>query len=208
MLDFTVLIPVFNTKPAHLQECMQSVLKQTLTAPQILIVDDGSTNLDTVRALEEYARNPIVKVHTLDQNRGVSHAMNVGHGLINTEYVALMGSDDISIPTRFERQATFLSKRPTIDVLGTQIIAFYDHDVKRKPIYKSKHTPRPIAGKGWQTNHGTVMYKNQAVKDVGGYNVDMRRAQDIDMFNRMMAAGKKFMNIYEHLYLWRRYLRA
>lgn len=206
MLDFTVLIPVFNTKVYHLNECWQSMQNQTLKPKKIILIDDGSTDIDTINWLE--SKKDVATVKTLDKNRGTSHALNVGHSLCETEYIALQGSDDISHNTRFERQAIEALKKPNVDVIGTQIAAFYDHDIKRKRLPMPIHAARPIAGKGWQTNHGTVLYKNSAVQSVGGYNVDLRRAQDIDLFNRMMKAGLKFYNLHEVLYLWRRYLRT
>lgn len=208
MIDFTVLIPVYNTPPLILKEAIGSILNQSHPTNKILIVDDGSTEIKTVRCLDEFAENPIITVHTLDKNRGVSHALNVGHSIIDSEYVALMGSDDISHVDRFKKQIKILRSNPKIDVLGTQLSCFYDHDFMRKSIFSSNHKQRPVPGKGWQTNHGTVIYRNQAVKDVGGYNVDLRKAQDVDLFNKMMAAGKVFFNHHQVLYYWRRYLRA
>ena len=54
-------------------------------------------------------------------------------------------------------------------------------------------------------NHGTVIYKNQAVKDVGGYDIDKKRGQDVYLWKKMMEAGKKFHNVSDILYYWRRY---
>jgi glycosyltransferase involved in cell wall biosynthesis len=202
--EFTVLIPVYNTKASHLQECWQSINSQTLKPKEVIFIDDGSTNLETIRFLDSV--NATVK--TLDRNYGVSHALNVGHGLCSTEWVALQGSDDLSKVNRFEKQAAFIELKPNIDCLGTQIHAFYDHDPKRKSIFTSQHKAIPKAGRGWQTNHGTVMYRNSVIKEIGGYNVDLRRAQDIELFNRLMVAGKKLYNLHDTLYYWRRYLRS
>lgn len=208
MLEFTVLIPVYNTKVLHLEECWQSLQNQTLKPKEIIIVDDGSTDAATINYLDSLSRNGLAVVKTLDKNYGTSHALNVGHGICTTEYIALQGSDDISNPKRFEKQITAAMQRPDLDVIGTQIQAFYDHDPKRKNLFRSNHKSKPKPGLGWQTNHGTVLYKNSAVKAVGGYNVEKRRAQDIDLFNRMMNAGHKFYNLHEVMYLWRRYLRT
>lgn len=205
MVEFTVLIPVYNTPAIILREAMESIQKQTLKPNHILIVDDGSTSLETINELERWCM--FAKIHTLDKNRGVSHALNVGHGLIETEWIALMGSDDVSHERRFEKQVDFIKTKKRADVVGTQLKAFFDHDPDRKAKFISTHTSRPMPGKGWQTNHGTVMYRNQAVKDVGGYNVDIKKGQDVDIFNRMMKAGKVFYNLHDNLYSWRRYLK-
>lgn len=207
-MDFTVLIPVFNTKAEHLEECWQSLKSQTVKPKEVIFIDDGSTNLCTIHFLEKLMKSGEAVVKTLDKNSGTSHALNVGHGICTTDWIALQGSDDISLRQRFERQVFYMNLKPHLDVIGTQLKAFYDHDEKRKSIFTSAHKALPKSGKGWQTNHGTVMYRNDAVKSVGGYNIELRRAQDVDIFNRMMSAGKNFYNLHEVHYLWRRYLRS
>lgn len=137
-------------------------------------------------------------------NLGTSAALNTGHEYIQSEYIAIQGSDDVSTPDRFKRQCDFLERRKDVDVLGAQLMIFWDHDPKRKSIFLSKHGSHPKPGKGWQTNHGTVMYRNQAVKDVGGYDVERRRAQDVWLFKKLMEKGYKFQNLSECLYHWRR----
>jgi glycosyltransferase EpsE len=207
MIDFTVLIPVFNTKKVALTEALNSILNQTLKCPnKIVIVNDGSTDLDTLEVIAKYVEGGHVICYDLEKNYGTPTALNHGHDKITTEYIALMGSDDISHRERFEKQIRFLKQNPSCDVLGTQLSMFYDNKDKKPSGWNTSHPVKPISGKGWQTNHGTVIYKNQAVKDVGGYNPEMLRAQDIDLFNRMMSAGKSFHNLKNVLYKWRRYV--
>lgn len=205
MIDFSVLIPVFNTKAAHLQEAVNSILEQSHPSPNpIIIIDDGSSSEETLICLQEFAAYKEIQVHTLDDNYGVSYALNYGHRIVNSEYIALQGSDDISHKERFKKQCDFIERRGPIDVLGTNLMTFWDHDPKRKSIFTSKHDSIPKRP-GFIVNHGTVMYRNQAVIDVGGYDVTKRKAQDIDLFNRMIKARYKFHNLNETLYSWRRF---
>lgn len=213
MIDFSVLIPVYNTKAHHLLESVDSILNQSIRKEgykySIVLVDDGSTNADTKFALQYVRTLPGVKVFTHDTNLGTSAALNTGHKLIESTWIAIQGSDDISHPDRFFLQTKFLNntKQP-VDVLGANITSFYDSDIFRTSRFKSNHvqdpTPAVVNKHGWQTNHGTVFYRNQSVKDVGGYDVKFRRGQDVNLWNRMMAAGKKFKNLHDNLYMWRR----
>jgi O-antigen biosynthesis protein len=205
MIDFSVLIPVYNTRPDHLLEAFYSILNQTVTRPyKIVIIDDGSTDKGTLFMLQFLRTFPNVNVHTLPENGGTSVALNKGHELIESTYIALMGSDDISHPDRFRLQCDFLDKSEA-DVLGANCSSFYSNDIRRKLIWTSQHFPRPVRKMPHVVNHGTLFYKNQAVKEVGGYKPELRRAQDIDIINRMIGAGKTIRNISDNLYMWRRY---
>lgn len=206
MIDFSVLIPVYNTRAEHLLESVTSVLNQTIKQKyNVVLVDDGSTDKGTLFALQYLRSNPAIKVFTLPENVGTSGALNKGHELIETEYIAIQGADDISSRDRFLCQTSFLEKHKDIDVLGSNLSSYYNDDIYRRRVYTSAHPASPVTGKGWQTNHGTVMYKNQSVKDVGGYDVKLRRAQDVDIWKRMLERKKLFRNLNDNLYLWRRF---
>lgn len=156
--------------------------------------------------LVDLQRDERFHIINLKCNQGTSVALNAGHEYIKTEYIAIMGSDDVTHPERFKKQVEFLEKNPKVDVLGAQIKTFYNHDPKRKSIFTSQHQSIPTKKGGpWQTNHGTVMYKNQAVKDVGGYDVEHRRGQDVYLWKKMIEAGKVFRNLSDNLYYWRRF---
>lgn len=208
-IDFTVLIPVYNTKAAELIEAVFSVHPTYQDIDQdysILIVDDGSTNKETLKALEFLKLQKAVSVYHKPENGGTSSALNKGHELIQTEYIAIMGSSDISTSNRFRLQVDHLLKNPDIDVLGTQLYSFKESDYTRKSIYQTSHkyeTTLNERTEGWLTNHGTVLYKNQSVKDVGGYILP-GRYQDVDLWKRMFLAGKKIRTLDVVTYAWRK----
>lgn len=208
-IDFTVLIPVYNTKASELIEAVFSVHPTYQDIDQdysILIVDDGSTNKETLKALEFLKLQKGISVYHKPENGGTSSALNKGHELIQTEYTAIMGSSDISTPNRFRLQVEHLLDNTDIDVLGTQLYSFKESDYKRTPIYQTSHkyeTTLNERTEGWLTNHGTVMYKNQSVKDVGGYILP-GRYQDVDLWKRMFLAGKKIRTLDVVTYAWRK----
>lgn len=210
-IDFTVLIPVFNTKAAELIEAVFSVHHTNQTIDQeydILIVDDGSTDPSTGHALEflkiAFDR---VKVLHLPVNMGTPVALNRGHAEIKTEWVAIMGSSDISLEGRFKLQVEHLLANPDIDVLGTNLMSFAESDPYRRQIYRSSHgyhTTLQERSEGWLTNHGTAMYKLSSVNYVNGYDEKKRRYQDVDLWKRMDKAGKKIRTLAPVTYLWRK----
>lgn len=208
-IEFTVLIPVYNTKAAELIESVYSVHKSNQTIDQdydIVLVDDGSDNAETCHAIEFLKIALGIEVLSLPKNAGTSAALNVGHDFIKTEYIAISGSSDISFPDRFKRQVEHIQENPDIDVLGTQLFSFVGSDVKRTPVITTKHLYRETLVRrkeGWLANHGTVMYKNDAVKEVGGYQLP-GRYQDVDLWKRMHLAGKDICNLNQILYAWRR----
>lgn len=206
MIDYSVLIPFYNTDPKHFREALTSILYQSRADyKEVVIVDDGSTDKDSLAVLREVLMwERRIRVERLDQNGGTSVALNRGHKVIESEYIAIMSSNDISLPDRFKKQIAFLERYPATDVLGTQLTGFWDDDPRKKVIVKTRHPSIP-KGKGWLTNHGTVIYRNSAVKEVGGYDPEYRRGQDIYLWNKLHAAGKVFRNLDETLYQWRRF---
>lgn len=208
MKDFTVLIPVFNTKPQHLYEAVYSILNQNIKQSfNILLVDDASNNYETIIAINALTKHNRVQMFALTENKGTSGALNKGHELIESEYIAIMGSDDISDRSRLSSQMAFIEKNPMVDVVGTNLFSFYDDDIERNRRFTSKHPLKPTLANttnGWLVNHGTVIYKNQSVKDVGGYKLP-GRGQDVDLWTRMAQNGKTFANIEPVLYAWRRF---
>ena len=207
MISLTHLIPCYNTDPHHLMECVNSIITQS--SDQILIVDDGSTNPLTVKTIEFIASiYPQVKPVYLNENVGAAEARNIGLQHITTEYTALMDSSDIALPGKYQEQVAALLSDRKIDVIGTGLTGF--KGVNRTNLFNLVHPKVPTLKymKGHNVsfivNHGTVIYRNEAVKAVGGYNKDFRRGHDVELWSRMWKNGAKFRNIEKILYLWRR----
>lgn len=210
MIDLSVVIPVYNTPAYQLLESVNSMLKQTTKNPfDIVIMNDGSTNEDTIEAIGilSFYNKGRIKFYDAPVNVGTAANLNQAHELIKSEYIALMSSNDVSHVRRLEIQIARLEKDKTIDVLGTNLFIFRDIDITRKVVYTTKHKEYPTpenTPNNWFTNHGTVIYKNESVKKVGMYKPALRRHQDKDLFERMMAAKMKIVNLPDVLYGWRR----
>lgn len=117
----TVLMPVYNAE-AYLREAMDSILAQTFTNFEFLIIDDGSTD-GSAGIVRSYADRRIRLVQN-ERNLRLAATLNRGLGLARGEYVARMDADDISLPERLARQVAFMDAHPTVGISGTWAAAF------------------------------------------------------------------------------------
>lgn len=210
MIDFTVVVPVYNTAPDHLLECISSILNQSIVQDfNVTILNDGSTNVETLRMIKYLSKNNRVKVVTIKENGGVAAALNYFHKITPNKYIAVCGSDDIFHKDKLKMQVEWLEKNPDTSVLSTQLFGFKNSDIERKSLFRSSHAlncnPKSDTNY-WIANHGTVIYKNADVVDAGGYNDAIKRGQDVDLWKRMYDKGYKFQCLPDILYAWRRYL--
>lgn len=112
----SVLMPVYNGG-AYLRPAIDSILAQTFTDFEFLIIDDGSTD-DSLAIARSYA-DPRIRLEPNGRNLGLIATLNRGLGLVRGEYIARMDCDDISFPGRLARQVAMLDRHPEIGLCGT-----------------------------------------------------------------------------------------
>lgn len=113
----SVLMSNYNTPVPYLKEAIDSVLAQTYTDFEFIIIDDGSTD-DSPAFIESYS-DPRIRLITNEQNMGLARSLNIGLALCHGEFIARMDSDDVCYPERFTEQAAFLKENPDTIVCGT-----------------------------------------------------------------------------------------
>jgi glycosyltransferase involved in cell wall biosynthesis len=112
----TTIIPVYN-RPAQLREAVASVLTQNYRPIEVIIVDDGSTDVATqVAARELAAANPGVVFPVVQTNAGPGAAREHGRKLAQGEFIQYLDSDDLLLPGKFAAQVAALRARPDADV--------------------------------------------------------------------------------------------
>jgi glycosyltransferase involved in cell wall biosynthesis len=116
MKRLTVLMPVFNVE-AYVVEAINSVLSQTYSDFDLLIIDDCSTD-NTEKAVKTVCDNRIRYIRN-ESNLGLAENLNKGISLIDTELIARMDGDDISDPALFEKQIAVLDQNPEIGICST-----------------------------------------------------------------------------------------
>lgn len=134
--NVTVLMPVYNAAP-YLREAIESILYQTYTDFEFLIINDGSTDnsLDIISSYQDHR----IQLIENDRNVGLITTLNKGLDLAKGRYIARMDADDISLPSRLEKQVAYLDHNPTVGLLGTWMEKFWQ---SRSEIirFPSEHT--------------------------------------------------------------------
>lgn len=114
----SVVMPVYNGE-AYIQDALNSVLAQTLTDFELIVVNDGSTD-DTLSIVQSYD-DPRIRVLSHQVNRGIAFSRNEGVDAANGQYIAMLDSDDVAIPNRLEVQAAFLDEHWDVGIVGSWV---------------------------------------------------------------------------------------
>lgn len=200
MNKVTVLITVYNGEQ-YLEEAIRSILAQSFSGFELLVVDDGSTD-DSAAVAERLAvQDSRIRVSRLIPNKGRTHALMHGLDLAQGEYVAILDADDIAMPDRLARQVQELDERPELALVGCyasfmdadgnetgQLTPAPDSDAIRATLPYSN----PIA-------HSGVMYRRELARQVGGYRHDYPYAHDMRLFISLLEAGHELRLIPERL---------
>ena len=121
----SVIMGNYNTKPEHLREAIDSVLAQTYTNFELIIVDDCSTD-DSPNVLKEYT-DPRIQLLFNAENRGLAYCLNKALDCCHGEYIARMDTDDVCYPERFEKQLAFMRANPDV-ILAGSFVRFIEGD--------------------------------------------------------------------------------
>jgi glycosyltransferase involved in cell wall biosynthesis len=202
--DVSVLLPVYeNDDPDHLRTAIDSVVDQTVTPGEVLIVQDGPVPSKLATVLDEYAREhaSIVAVHQLPENRGLGSALRAGVKWCSNDLVARMDADDVSVCDRLERQLAAFRERPSLGVIGGYIGEFTTDPgevtaVREVPIDHEAITE--MAKFRSPMNHGTVLFRKEAVLAAGNYR-PVDRMEDYGLWVRLLQNGVRFANVPEVL---------
>ena len=187
---------VYNTKEEWLRESIESILTQTLTDFEFIIINDGSTN----NAEEVILSYKDMRIKYIKQeNQGLAKSLNNGMDIAQGEYIARMDSDDISLPERFEKQISFLEKNPEISLVGTS----YEMFPERKIVLHPDKVKFVDLLKGCFIAHPTVMFRKADFEKYNlKYNETFKAAQDYDLWSRAIRY-LNFANLEEVLLKYR-----
>lgn len=183
----TVLMAVYNGMP-YLPESVDSILGQTLSDWEFVIVDDGSTD-DTPSYLDQL-NDPRIKV-IRSHNSGLGAALNLGLSECHSDFLARMDSDDLAHPRRLEQQLDFLRLRPEVGLLGTQIERLGDRRGAGQSLLPRDHAAifDHLLNGLPAMYHPTIMCRTEILKRIGGY-WELRFGEESDMFLRMGEVSK------------------
>jgi glycosyltransferase involved in cell wall biosynthesis len=183
MPKVSVVIPAYNAMQ-YLPETVDSVLRQSFTDFELLIIDDGS--LDNIK---EWTFNlPDKRVKLISQtNQGLSSARNTGIVNSNGEYIAFLDADDLWEETKLEKQVNYLNEQPQVGLIHTWMLLIDEQSQPTGKIMKSY-----AEGKIWQQllekniiACPSVMVRRRCFATVGLFDKDLRSIEDWDMWIRI-----------------------
>lgn len=190
----------YNAMP-YLEAAVDSVLEQTFENFEFIIVNDGSQD-DSQDYLDSITDVRVKVLH--EENRGTAAASNFGLQHCRRQYVARMDADDISLPTRLEKQHNFMELHPEVALVGSQIQVVGEHGPGIVIAMPTKHQAilDALLSLNHGMNHGSCLYRNELIHSLGGYWKAHRTFDDWDMFLRMSEVGQ-LANLPEVLYQYR-----
>ena len=207
---YSVLMSLYiKEKPEYLQSALESMLNQTVKPDEIVIVKDGKVTPELDAVVLEYSEKcpDIFLITGYEQNHGLAYALNYGLNHCKNEMIARMDSDDYSLPQRCETQLKEFEKRPELSLVGSAIYKFAEEMEKTPDAVMSFPIGMDAIKKTIRQNsafaHPAIMLRKSAVLNCGGYDPEMRRSQDHDLFTRMISMGCEVDNIAEPLLFFR-----
>jgi glycosyltransferase involved in cell wall biosynthesis len=192
----SVVIPCFNLG-AFLQEAVESVWAQTCPPVEIIVVDDGSTDDDTLRVLAELRRSGQTVLRT--ENRGVSAARNCGTSVARGEHILLLDADDVLLPRFLEETVLRLSETPAAGFVTTNYERFGEHGGVHE-LYD--YAPKTLLWRGGIIPSSTV-FRRVCWEQVRGFREDLRAMNDREFWISIVASGWTWVLVREPLCRYR-----
>lgn len=199
----SVIMGIYNCA-GTLPEALESLLSQTYKDFKVILCDDGSSD-NTYEVARQYADkyNNFILIKN-DENKGLNYTLNHCLEYADTELIARMDGDDISLPTRFEEEIAVLDSKPEISFVSTAMHYFDEKGIFRTSKLKQYPQSKDFVH-GTPFCHAPCMVRSKVFKAVGGYSVDHKllRVEDYHLWCKMYAQGFRGYNIIEPLYQMR-----
>jgi glycosyltransferase involved in cell wall biosynthesis len=200
----SILMTVYNCQN-FVKTAIASALAQVAEEFEVVVVDDGSTDL-TRQVLDGFEDPRLTVVHC--ERLGRSRALNFGIERCASPYIAILDADDVALPYRLREQIAYLDANADVALVGSRYRPFIDTDGKSigEDIFPLEFTE--IAHELRQFRcplfHSSIMFRKQKICDVGGYDESLASNEDWELYVRLaLSAGFPIANIDERLSLKR-----
>lgn len=199
----SVLMTAYRAED-HIESAIASVLGQTLQDLELVIVIDGPSPA-TVEIVDEAARGDERVVAVPSPRVGRSGALNIGLDHCTSPLVAIMDADDLSLPTRLERQADVLEQAsPRAAVLGTIAVPVAEMSAHAREAPPASTSPdvtdvTHLLRRRNPLVHSSVVLRRMWVDRIGGYDVGRTSNVDYDLYVRLARSGASLLRLEEPL---------
>ena len=190
--DVSIIVPAYNTAQ-YIEATVKSVLAQTYTSYELIVVNDGSPDTPAMeRALAPY-RDRIV--YLVQDNRGIAAARNAGLAVARGRYVALLDSDDTWEPDYLAVQVAALDADPTLALVYPNALLVGDHPHAGRTYMDVCPSDGPVTFEAVLTQRCQVfisaLIRRTSIERVGGFDPELRSVEDFDLWLRLLAAGER-----------------
>ncbi|GAB1545552.1 hypothetical protein NUACC21_82280 [Scytonema sp. NUACC21] len=191
----SVLMSVYNGS-RYLRESVESILNQTFTDFEFVIINDASTD-NTWEILAEYAKKDarIILIQN-QENLGLTKSLNKGLKIVKAEYIARQDADDVSLPERLAKQVSLLDRYPNIALVSCDIEYV---DFEGYLIGKDQNVCSPELV-GWYllfynrvAGHSQVIFRRELVINLNGYCERYRYSQDYELWCRIIKVSQIYI---------------
>lgn len=201
-MKFSVSVCVYGGDNAeHFACAVNSILDQTVTPDEVILVVDGPVSEEIDRVIRSYEENESFAVIRFAENQGHGNARRAGIAACRNELVAIMDADDISAPDRFEKQLAVFASDEDIDIVGgniTEFVGLPENVVARREVPVRDAEIKEYMKTRCPFNQVTVMFRKSMYEKVGGY-IEWYCEEDYYLWIRMMQSGAVFANIDKEL---------
>jgi len=200
MPKISVLFPTYNTKEEYLREAIESVLNQTFSDFEFIVLDDCSPDPNVEKVVKSYT-DPRIRFYRNERNLGISQTRNKLIDLASGEYLAVMDHDDVSLPERFEKEAAYLDAYPDVGVVSCKAEKFPHGGLTRNP--ENDKEIKLAMMRSCAITHSACMIRKSVLADNNiRYEEEYSPSEDYALYVRLMKVTK-FHNLPEVLFRYR-----
>ena len=203
-IKFSLLVPVYNTNPVHLRECVQSVISQKYQNWELCIADDNSSREETRNELHALAElDPRIKVHFREENGHICHATNDALSMATGNRICFLDHDDLLAPHALQAMANVIYNNPQLKLIYSDEDFLDLHGNRVSPHFKSDWNRHLLYSHNYITHF--VCVDAELMNQVGGLRIGTEGSQDYDFLLRLsnILEDRQIFHIPEILYHWR-----
>lgn len=201
----SVIMSCYNETSDILCEAINSILNQTYSNIEFIIINDNPSNIELKELLYSYAKNPKIILIENKKNLKLPRSLNKAINVANGKYIARMDADDISLPYRIEREVNYLETHPVC-----ALVCSNRDDINERSEIIRRSSSSVVSDKALSAilkfdsiiSHPTVLIRTSVLKELHGYR-PMPVSEDFDLWLRILTSNYQIHMLPEVLLKYR-----